>query len=70
MQLQIEYNNSALTHQTCLVCNQLFGPREARVIVCNDRGNSCGDICPPCIAMGPDQLWKHLVSTLQLGLSK
>ena len=26
--------------------------REARVILCNEQGDSYGDICPQCIAMG------------------
>jgi hypothetical protein len=51
MKFQIECN-SLKNNQICLTCNEQFQMREARVIVCNDRGDSYGDVCPECIAMG------------------
>jgi len=33
---------------------------EARVIVCNEQGDSYGDICPECIAMGFDWIGNQL----------
>lgn len=52
MQFQIECNSFLKNSQTCLTCNELFEMREARVIVCNERGDRYGDICPQCIGMG------------------
>ncbi|HAG84699.1 MAG TPA: hypothetical protein DCL61_26995 [Cyanobacteria bacterium UBA12227] len=52
MQFQIECNSLLKNYQTCLTCREPFEMREARVIVCNERGDSYGDICPQCIAMG------------------
>jgi predicted amidophosphoribosyltransferase len=52
MQFQIECNRLLKNYQTCLTCQEPFEMREARVIVCNEQGDSYGDICPHCIAMG------------------
>jgi hypothetical protein len=35
-----------------LVCNRLFQLSEARLIVCDDRGDRYGDICPECTTRG------------------
>lgn len=51
MKYQIECN-SLNKHQTCLVCNQQFQMREVRLIVCNDQGDSYGEVCPDCTAKG------------------
>ncbi len=51
MQFQIECN-TLKNNQMCLICNQLFQTREARLIVCSDQGDGFGDVCPECIARG------------------
>ena len=51
MQFQIECN-PLKDYQTCLTCNDQFEMKQARVIVCDEKGDSYGDICPQCIAMG------------------
>lgn len=51
MQFQIECNT--LRHsQMCLLCIKEFQMQEARLIICNDQGDSYGEICPQCAAMG------------------
>ncbi|MGA7932889.1 MAG: hypothetical protein WCA35_04860 [Kovacikia sp.] len=62
MQLQVEFNCSLIPRHVCVVCGQKFEMAEARVIVCDDGGSSCGDVCPDCIAMGPDRLWSRLLN--------
>nr|OEJ77172.1 hypothetical protein BH720_00405 [Desertifilum tharense IPPAS B-1220] len=56
MKFQIECNRLLKMPKTCLTCQNLFEMGEARVIVCNDEGDSYGDICPHCIAMGSSWL--------------
>jgi hypothetical protein len=51
MQFQIECN-TLKNNQMCLICNQLFQTREARVIVCSEEGDGYGDVCPECIGRG------------------
>jgi predicted amidophosphoribosyltransferase len=63
MQLQVECNRSTTASGTCLVCSQRFELAEARIIVCDAKGSSCGDVCPQCIAMGPNWLWKSILGT-------
>jgi predicted amidophosphoribosyltransferase len=59
MQLQIECNS--LKHiQTCLVCQNQFQMSEARLIVCNDRGEPYGDVCPHCITRGGQWIGSQL----------
>lgn len=60
MQFQIECNSFLKNNQTCLTCKELFEMREARVIVCNERGDSYGDICPQCMALGFDWIGSQL----------
>jgi uncharacterized protein CbrC (UPF0167 family) len=60
MQFQIECNSFLKSDQTCLTCNEQFEMTEARVIVCNEQGDSYGDICPYCIAMGCNWLERKL----------
>lgn len=59
MKFQIECN-TLQSDQICLVCNQQLQMGEARLIVCNDYGDSFGDICPHCIAMGSDWISSQL----------
>jgi hypothetical protein len=51
MQFQIECN-TLKNNQMCLTCNQLFQAREARLIVCSEKGDGYGDVCPECIGRG------------------
>lgn len=60
MQFQIECNSFFKTHQTCLTCDEQFELKEARLIVCNEQGDSYGDICPQCIAMGSNWIGRQL----------
>jgi uncharacterized protein CbrC (UPF0167 family) len=60
MQFQIECNSFFRDFQTCLICNQQFEMKEARVIVCNEEGDSYGDICPHCIVMGSNWIGSKL----------
>lgn len=63
MQLQIECNSSSSKSQhSCVLCSQVFQSTEARVIVCNDRGNRYGDICADCLKRGSDWIWHRLLS--------
>lgn len=59
MQFQIECNGS-LNQETCLLCQEQFQMRKARVIVCNDRGDSYGELCPKCVAKGYNLLGTKL----------
>lgn len=68
MQLQIECNNASLTDQSCLLCDQEFELQEARIIVCNEGGNTCGDLCPQCVAKGPEWIWQHLLQVTKISL--
>lgn len=52
MQLQIEYNRCSQKDQSCYLCKQQFEIKEAKVIVCSDRGEGYGEACPDCIAKG------------------
>lgn len=69
IQWQIECN-SLKTSQTCLICKSRFQMSEARLIVCNDRGDSYGDVCPGCMTKGGNwintQLQLSLPSTLPI----
>ncbi len=60
MQFQIECNSFSKNDQACLICNEGFEMKEARVIVCNEQGDSYGDICPECIAMGINWIGSQL----------
>jgi hypothetical protein len=51
IQWQIECNSSN-TSQTCFICKNQFQMSEARLIACNDRGDSYGDVCPHCLTKG------------------
>ncbi|MEA5619083.1 hypothetical protein VB711_14735 [Cronbergia sp. UHCC 0137] len=51
MRFQIECNR-LLNSQTCLTCHKQFDLQEARLIICDDEGQCCGDVCPECIAKG------------------
>jgi hypothetical protein len=63
IQLQIECN-SLKNSQTCLICKNQFEMNEARLIVCNDRGDRYGDICPNCITRGGKWIGSQLELTL------
>jgi len=52
MQLQIECRSSSLKGSTCYTCDQSFEVKEARVIVCDDQGVGCGEVCSECIRRG------------------
>jgi hypothetical protein len=52
MQLQIECNHTPSQKQRCLTCNQIFEVKEAEVIVCDDQGKPCGEVCPQCLKRG------------------
>lgn len=67
MQLQIECNESAPRQHRCMLCDQRFELKQARVIVYNNSEDSCGELCPQCISMGPGQLWKGIEATQQQG---
>ncbi|MDX2214961.1 MAG: hypothetical protein SFY66_16860 [Oculatellaceae cyanobacterium bins.114] len=56
MQLQIECNHVPFQKQSCLICNRLFPMTEAKIIVCNDQGKYCGEVCPTCLKKGFDWL--------------
>lgn len=60
MQLQIECNHSPIVDQSCILCKESFSSAKARVIVCNDLGNSFGDLCPTCLLQGPNWIWQEL----------
>ncbi|MGV0105280.1 hypothetical protein [Nostoc sp. DSM 114167] len=51
MKFQIECNTGKISKR-CLICQQTSQADEARLIVCNDQGESYGDICHQCIAQG------------------
>jgi len=68
MQLQIECNNTSLADPSCILCHQEFELQAARVIVCNEGGNTCGDLCPKCISKGSDWIWQHLLQTTKIPL--
>lgn len=68
MQLQIECNHTLSTDQSCLLCSQEFELQDARVIVCNEGGTNCGDLCPECISKGPDWIWHRLLQTSKIPL--
>jgi hypothetical protein len=59
MQLEIECNGS-FNQETCLLCQELFQMSKARLIVCNDRGESYGELCPQCVAKGYNLLGTKL----------
>jgi len=52
MQLQIECNSSPFKQQLCYLCTHSFESKEAQVIICNDQGTECGEVCPGCIGQG------------------
>lgn len=52
MQFQIECGPVLAKSEPCLLCKNSLPSGEARLIVCGDRGNSYGDICPHCIKKG------------------
>jgi predicted amidophosphoribosyltransferase len=52
MQLQIECRSSSLNRSVCCLCDQSFEVKEARVIVCDEQGTSCGEVCCECIHKG------------------
>ncbi|KAM3093365.1 hypothetical protein ACKFKG_19510 [Phormidesmis sp. 146-35] len=52
MQLQIECRNPSLKRSICCICDQSFEAKEARVIVCDDQGIGCGEVCSGCIHKG------------------
>jgi hypothetical protein len=56
MQLQIECNNVPSQQQSCSICSQAFEMAEARIIVCNDQGKDCGEVCSICLSRGFDWL--------------
>jgi predicted amidophosphoribosyltransferase len=59
MQFQIECKN--LTNsQFCVVCNQQFQTKDARLIVCSSQGDSYGDVCPECVSRGANWIKSQL----------
>lgn len=52
MQLQIECNEILHQQKFCWMCDQLFEPKEAKIIVCNNQGNCYGEVCPECLEKG------------------
>ena len=52
MQLQVECNGLSPKQQLCWICNHSFEMSEARIIVCDDQGDSYGEVCPQCLSMG------------------
>lgn len=52
MQLQIECNDAPRQKQLCLICDQQFQRREAKVIICNDQGKNYGEVCSLCLKEG------------------
>jgi hypothetical protein len=56
MQLQIEYNHAPFQQQSCLICNRLYEMAEAKILVCNERGEHQGEVCPKCLRKGFDWL--------------
>jgi hypothetical protein len=57
MQLQVECNRlSSQQSRSCQICDQSIEMREARVILCDDQGTNCGEVCSQCIGMGFDWL--------------
>ncbi|RAM51606.1 hypothetical protein BLD44_017525 [Mastigocladus laminosus UU774] len=60
MKFQIECNSLLTNNQMCLVCDRLFQTEAARLIVCSDKGDSYGDVCPECIARGATWIGSQL----------
>ncbi|NJR49023.1 MAG: hypothetical protein HC780_05050 [Leptolyngbyaceae cyanobacterium CSU_1_3] len=52
IQFQIECRNSSLNQGACCICEHSFEAKEAKVIVCDDQGENCGEVCPTCISQG------------------
>jgi hypothetical protein len=52
MQLQIEYNKFPSKKSRCQLCGQSFAMKEAQVLVCNEQGESHGQVCASCIGRG------------------
>jgi hypothetical protein len=52
MQLQVECNDRVGKHQVCWTCDRIFKMQAARVIICDDQGKNCGEVCPTCISKG------------------
>lgn len=52
MQLQVECNDRVGKHQVCWTCDRVFKMQAAKVILCDDQGENCGDVCPTCISRG------------------
>jgi hypothetical protein len=52
MQLQIECATLPSQKYKCLICNQSFRPKDAQVLVCDEQGESQGEICSPCLGKG------------------
>lgn len=65
MQLQIEHSSSVPTKPLCVLCNQLFKPNLARVIVCRHDGEAYGDICSDCLAQGSSFIRSKLQRMVQ-----
>lgn len=59
MRFQIECNKMPIS-QNCLICRQQFRMKEARLIICNDEGDSYGDVCPECMARGANWINSRL----------
>ncbi|MBW4619883.1 MAG: hypothetical protein KME17_11080 [Cyanosarcina radialis HA8281-LM2] len=56
MQLQIECNYVPFQKQICSLCDEQFEMTEAKILVCNDRGQYYGEVCPQCLEKGFDWL--------------
>jgi hypothetical protein len=52
MQLQVECNDRVGKHQVCWTCDRIFKMQAAQVILCDEQGENCGNVCPTCISRG------------------
>lgn len=52
MQFQIECNQMPGKSYVCLICDTSFILQDAQVLLCNDKGNSYGRVCPQCLRKG------------------
>ncbi len=52
MQFQIECNQLPNKSHVCLICDASFIMQEAQVLLCNEKGNSYGRVCPQCLSKG------------------
>jgi hypothetical protein len=55
MQLQVECNGTG-KQLNCWTCDRSFEVQSARVLICNNHGTNCGEVCPHCLDRGFDWL--------------